>query len=105
MVYFPLRGAYSRSAMRGPLPRHGSSLRKTTIRRTGRMGFRARLFTVGLGFVAILLSSVAAEAARPGRLSGVVRDQAGAPLVGATIAIFDAVSRSEDPVRNALTDD
>lgn len=66
---------------------------------------RARLFAVGLGIVFVALGCVNAQAARGGRLTGVVRDQSGAPLVGATIAIFDAMSESEAPVRNAKTDD
>jgi hypothetical protein len=65
---------------------------------------RARIWTVGLALSFIAFQCVSAEAARLGRLRGVICDQGGAPLVGATIAIFDAASESDEPIRNALTD-
>jgi hypothetical protein len=68
------------------------------------MRCRARLFSVGLTLAFVTFGAVSAEAARAGRLSGVVRDQAGVPLGGATIAIFDAIADSERPVQNARTD-
>ena len=68
------------------------------------MSSKARLLTVGLTLAFVAFGSATAEAARAGRLSGVVRDQSGAPLVGATIAIFDAVAESEKPIQNARTD-
>jgi hypothetical protein len=68
------------------------------------MRCKARLLTVGLTLAFVAISSATAEAARAGRLTGVVRDQSGAPLVGATIAIFDAVAESERPIQNARTD-
>lgn len=63
----------------------------------------ARLFSIGLTLACVALCCATAQAARLGRLSGVVRDQSGEPLVGATIAIFDAIAESEQPVQNART--
>jgi hypothetical protein len=65
----------------------------------------ARLSILGLTLALAVMPSVTAEAAASrGVLRGVVRDYSGAPLVGATIAIFSTASRSTKPVSNVTTD-
>lgn len=66
----------------------------------------AKLTAFGLTLALAAVQCITAEAAtNRGVLRGIVRDQVGAPLVGATIAIFNAASKSEKPVSNTKTDD
>ena len=65
----------------------------------------AKLSAFGLTLALAVLQCATAQAAGRGRLSGVVCDQTGAPLVGATIAIFNAAAASDQPVRSVATDD
>lgn len=65
----------------------------------------AKLSVLGLALALVVAQSVPAQAAAGlGVLRGVVRDQFGAPLVGARVAVFDALSKTEKPIRNTATD-
>lgn len=65
----------------------------------------AKLSTFGLTLALAAMQCVTAQAAtNRGVLRGVVRDQMGAPLVGATIAIFNAAAKADKPISNTRTD-
>lgn len=65
----------------------------------------AKLSVIGLTIALACLPCAPVEGAALGRLRGVVMDQTGAPLVGATVAIFDVASAIDKPIRSARTDD
>lgn len=64
----------------------------------------ASLSSVGVVLALLVLTCVPVEAARRGRVTGVVLDQAGTPLPGASVAVFVADSELAKPVRNTVTD-
>jgi hypothetical protein len=70
-----------------------------------RMRRAAKLSSVGLTLALVVIQCAPARAAGLGVLRGVVRDQYGAPLVGASVAIFDVAAKKDKPVRNTSTDD
>ena len=64
----------------------------------------AKISVIGLTLALVAVQCTTAEAvSNRGVLRGVIRDQLGSPLVGATVAIFSAASKSEKPVSNART--
>jgi 5-hydroxyisourate hydrolase-like protein (transthyretin family) len=63
----------------------------------------ARVSSIGLALALVVLTCATAEAARRGRVSGVVLDQAGVPVAGASVAVFVADAEADTPVRNAVT--
>ncbi|HQR38476.1 MAG TPA: TonB-dependent receptor [Blastocatellia bacterium] len=65
----------------------------------------AKLLVVSLTIALVAIQCQTAQAASFGVLRGVVRDQYGLPLVGATVAIFDAKSKADKPVRDTLTNE
>jgi hypothetical protein len=66
----------------------------------------AKLSVIGLTLALVAVQCTTAEAvSNRGVLRGVIRDQMGSPLVGVTVAIFNAASSSEKPVNNAKTGD
>src|SRR6476659_3046746 len=65
----------------------------------------AKLSSVGLMLALVVIQCAPARAAGLGVLRGVVRDQYGAPLAGATVAIFDVAIKKDKPIRNTSTDD
>jgi hypothetical protein len=69
------------------------------------MSGSAKLSSLGLALAILAVNCVPAHAAAGyGVVRGVVRDQAGTPLVGAMVAIFDATSKADTPLRNTATD-
>lgn len=62
-----------------------------------------KLAAIGVALVVGLATVVPAQAANLGVLRGVVRDQLGAPLVGASVAVFDSASRNAKPIRSTST--
>jgi hypothetical protein len=70
------------------------------------MSRTARLSSLGLAITIVAVSCATTSGAVGfGVVRGVVRDQTGMPLVGATVAIFEAASKADKPVRNTATDD
>ncbi len=65
----------------------------------------AKISSLGLTLFLVAGHCVAAQAATRGVLRGVVSDQYGVPVPGAVVAIFDATSKMEKPIRNTATDE
>lgn len=63
----------------------------------------AKLSTLGLTLTLALAHAAPARAAALGVLRGIVRDQGGVPLAGASVAIFDVATRMVKPVRATST--
>ena len=64
-----------------------------------------KLLVLGLAVTLVAIQCQTAQAASLGVLRGVVRDQYGLPLVGATVAIFDASSKAAKPIRDTRTNE
>lgn len=65
---------------------------------------RGATFATGLVLIVALVSVAPVQASSLGVLRGVVRDQFGQPLVGATVAVFDSHTSATRPVRSTSTD-
>lgn len=64
----------------------------------------ATFATFGVVLIVACVAIVPVQASSLGVLRGVVRDQFGSPLVGASVAVFDSNTKSTRPVRSTSTD-
>lgn len=64
----------------------------------------AAFATFGVVLVFACVAVVPVRASSLGVLRGIVRDQFGGPLVGASVAVFDAQVKNSRPIRNTSTD-